>query len=103
MIDSPYDHNAMADRIVALEERLKHLACARCHEVNPAEVHTCTPAPKVTVLDEWRVYARDGVAYSIFYSVNADTSKQADEKWPSDAPHTVRRVALIDDNNGEIK
>ena len=91
----------MADEIVRLRETIRHLACPICGTVNPPEVHTCTPRPKVTkLLDEWRVIARDGADFSVFYSVNADTAKHADEKWPNDAPHTVRRVALVEETRG---
>ena len=87
--------------VTELEARVKHLACPICGTVNPPEVHTCTPRPRVTkLLDEWRVIARDGADFSVFYSVNADTAKHADEKWPNDAPHTVRRVALVEETRG---
>lgn len=88
---------AMADEIVRLRETIRHLACPRCLTVNPPEVHTCTPQSRYVLTDEWRVIARDGADFSVFYSVNDATAKQEDEKWPNDAPHTVRRVALVEE------
>ena len=93
----------MADEIVRLRETIRHLACPRCGTVNPPEVHTCTPRAKVwKVEDEWRLYDRVGVYTSRVAPEDLDTiAKRYDKRYPDYAPHTVKRVALIDTDTGE--
>ena len=59
-------------------------------------------APRVRVLDEWRVTDKDGMLIATFrteddanrYRVGLDDD---DEAWPQYAPHRVVRVALVED------
>ena len=106
----------MADEIVRLRETIRHLACPICGTVNPPEVHTCTPRPKVTTVQRWDVI--DERLHSIYGKFNSreDAQFYADgtdfrvvqmayvdvtAATIHDAPHTVKRVALIDTDTGE--
>ena len=89
--------------VTELEARVKHLACPICGTVNPPEVHTCTPRPRVTVTDRWAVVERSGRYFqSCSTRESAELSASArDQVAPGRAPHTVKRVALIDTDTGE--
>jgi len=68
----------MADRIVALEAAL-------------------AAAPKVTVLDRWAVVDKNGEIVANESSHSKEAAVWHDENFPETAPHTVRRVALLDE------
>ena len=95
---------AMADEIVRLRETIRHLACPRCLTVNPPEVHTCTPRPRVTVvLSEWAIVNKNNWIVERIRgdgSSNNGYRERYDFAKPHDAPHTVKRVALIDTDTG---
>jgi hypothetical protein len=62
-----------------------------------------TPAPRVVVLDEWRVVNKDGVLVCTFRSegtADAFRAKRDNDKemWPHNAPHRVVRVALVSED-----
>jgi hypothetical protein len=62
------------------------------------------PAPRVVVLDEWRVLDKDGVRESYFcdFYYENEAHQQArleDRDNPDRAPHRVVRVALVEDAN----
>lgn len=111
-VPQDYDKSLMLDRIVELEERVKHLACPRCLTVNPPEVHTCTPRPKVTTVKRWDViderlhsvygkfksredaqFYADGTDFRVVQMAYVDVTAATTH----DAPHTVKRVALLDE------
>jgi hypothetical protein len=79
-MDRPDGLSAMADRIVALEAAL-------------------AAAPKVTVTDRWAVVDKSGNIVSTESSNDKEAVVWHNVNYSDTAPHTVRRVALLEDNN----
>lgn len=97
---------AMADEIIRLRAQLTRMACPVCHEVNPAEVHTCTPAPKVTEMPRvFMAVTKRGTLGDVIRGGTLESAREItagfDARYPDDAPHTVRRVALLDEPTTE--
>jgi len=73
--------------------------CAMADRIR--ELEALAAAPRVRVLDEWRVTDKDGMLIATFrteddanrYRVGLDDD---DEAWPQYAPHRVVRVALVE-------
>lgn len=97
--------NNLRDRIVELEQQLTRLACPVGGTVNPPDVHTCTPRPRVwKVLDEWRVFGPNNMQWS------SDQKRASAQAWADTlnknagtTEHTVKRVALIDTDTEETQ
>lgn len=101
------DGEAMGATIHALRAQLTRMAFPVCGTVNPPEVHTCTPRPRVTVvLSEWAIVNKNNWIVERIRgdgSSNNGYRERYDFAKPHDAPHTVKRVALIDTDTGEAK
>jgi hypothetical protein len=61
-----------------------------------------TPAPRVVVLDEWRVVGTDNkeppFQMNCYTRLDAEVAAERnDRRWPEYAPHRVVRVALVEE------